>query len=61
MSVTHDGLGAVARPYVEAELARAGGLRHLDVVVVTEDDARRLVDEVIVPALALGRGRCGGR
>ncbi len=56
VSVTHDGLGPVARPYVEAELARAGGLRHLDVVVVTEADARRLVDEVIVPALALRLG-----
>jgi hypothetical protein len=56
VSVTHHGLGAVARPYVEVELARAGGLRHLDVVVVSEDDARQLVDEVIVPALGLGRG-----
>ena len=56
ISVTHDGLGAAARPYVEAELARGGGLRHLDVVAVTEGDARRLVDEVIVPALALGVG-----
>lgn len=56
VSVTHDGLGPVARPYVEAELARAGGLRHLDVVVVTEGDARRLVDEVMVPALALAFG-----
>jgi len=51
VSVTHDGLGPIARRYVEAELARDGGLRHLDVVVVTEDDARRLVDEVLVPAL----------
>ena len=56
VSVTHDGLGPVARPYVEAELARAGGLRHLDVVVVTEGDAQRLVDEVVVPALALSLG-----
>ena len=56
VSVTHDGLGPVARPYVEAELARGGGLRHLDVIVVTEGDARRLVDEVIVPALALCPG-----
>ncbi len=56
VSVTHDGLGAVARPYIEAELERAGGLRHLDVVVVTEADALRLVDEVIVPALALRMG-----
>ncbi|HEY8818285.1 MAG TPA: hypothetical protein VIM25_05650, partial [Candidatus Limnocylindrales bacterium] len=56
VSVTHDGLGPVARPYVEAELARGGGLRHLDVVVVTESDAARLVDEVIVPALGFGPG-----
>ena len=57
VSVTHDGLGRVARPWVEAELARAGGLRNLDVVVVTEGDARRLVDEVIGPALALRLGQ----
>jgi len=36
--------------------ARGGGLRHLDVVVVTESAARRLVDEVIVPALGLASG-----
>jgi hypothetical protein len=56
VSVTHDGLGPLARQYVHAELARAGGLHHLDVVAVTEGDARRLVDEVIVPALALSQG-----
>ncbi|MEJ7748482.1 MAG: hypothetical protein WKF56_04215, partial [Candidatus Limnocylindrales bacterium] len=39
-----------ARPYLEAELERAGGTRHLDVSVVTEGDARRLVDEVLAPA-----------
>lgn len=52
LSVTHDGLGAIARDYVEAELRRDGGLRHLDVLAVTEADARRLVDEVLVPAIA---------
>ena len=51
VSVTHDGLAPIARRYVEAELAREGRLRHLDVVVVTEDDTRRLVDEVLLPAL----------
>jgi hypothetical protein len=53
VSVTHDGLAPIARRYVEAELARDGGLRHLDVVVVTEDDTRRLVDQVLVPAAAV--------
>jgi hypothetical protein len=51
VSVTHDGLHRIARQYVEAELARAGGLRHIDVVIVTEDETRRLVDEVLLPAL----------
>lgn len=51
VSVTHDGLAPIAGRYVQAELARDGGLRHVDVVVVTEDDTRRLVDEVLVPAL----------
>lgn len=52
VSVTHDGLAPIARRYVEAELAREGQLRHLDVVVITEDDTRRLVDEVLAPTLA---------
>ena len=51
VSVTHDGLAPIAGRYVEAELARDGRLRHLDVVVITEDDTRRLIDEVLVPAL----------
>ncbi len=56
VSVTHDGLGPVAKSYVEAELARSGGLRHLDVIAVTERDTRRLVDDVIIPAIAIGHG-----
>ncbi len=51
VSVTHEGLAGVARRYVEAELARDGGLQHLEVVIVTEDETRRLVDEVLLPAL----------
>jgi hypothetical protein len=51
VSVTHDGLAPIARRYVEAELARDGDLRHIDVVVVTEDETRRLLDEVLLPAL----------
>ncbi len=56
VSVTHDGLGPVAKSYVEAELARSGGLRHLDVIAVTEGDTRRLVDDVIIPVIARGHG-----
>jgi hypothetical protein len=54
VSVTHDGLAPIARQYVEAELARDGALRHLDVVVVTEADTTRLIDDVLVPALGEG-------
>jgi len=50
VTVTHDGLRPVARPYVEAELARAEPLRHLAVHVFTETDTERLIDEVLVPA-----------
>jgi hypothetical protein len=51
VSVTHEGLAHIARGYVEAELARDGGLRHVDVVIVTEDETRALVDHVLLPAL----------
>ncbi len=51
VSVTHAGLAPIARRYVEVELARDGRLRNVDVVVVTEDETRRLVDEVLLPAL----------
>jgi hypothetical protein len=51
VSVTHDGLAPIARRYLEAELAREGRLRYLEVVIVTEEDTRRLIDEVLVPAL----------
>ena len=54
VTVTHEGLRRVARRYVDAELARSGGLRHLDVHVFTESDTARLVDEVLAPAAAAG-------
>ncbi len=50
VSVTHPGLHAIARRYLEAELAAAGSLRHLDVLVFTEVDTERLVDDVLGPA-----------
>jgi len=56
VSVTHDGLAPIARRYIEAELARDGQLRHVDVVVVTEADSSRLIDEVLLPALGEGGG-----
>jgi hypothetical protein len=54
VSVTHGGLDRVARAWLESELARAGGLGHLDIYVFTEEDARRLLERVLVPLA--GRG-----
>ena len=51
VSVTHPALREVARPYVEATLGRIPALEHLDVVVAGEDDVRRLVGEVLGPAV----------
>ncbi len=51
VSVTHTELHAVARRYIEVELDRVAALERVDVLVVTETDVRRLVDEVIAPAL----------
>lgn len=50
VSVTHDGLHAVARPWIESEIRKAGGFRNLEVYVFTESDTRRLVEEVLAPA-----------
>ncbi|MGP1674568.1 MAG: hypothetical protein ACTS8Z_05070 [Candidatus Limnocylindrales bacterium] len=47
VSVTHDALQRIARPYVEAELGRSGALDHLEVYVVTEADAQRLLEAVL--------------
>lgn len=47
VSVTHDALQRLARPYVEAELRRSSPLEHLAVFVVTEYDAQRLLDAVL--------------
>lgn len=53
VSVTHSRLQRIAREYVAAELRRSRALSHLDLYVVTEGDARRLVDEVLLPATGL--------
>jgi hypothetical protein len=49
VSVTHRGLGRIARAYLQSELALAGGLKHIDVYVFTEEDARRLLERTLVP------------
>ncbi len=52
VSVTHHELRDIARQYVERELARIDRLDHVDVLVASETDVRRLVEDVLLPALA---------
>ncbi len=62
VSVTHKGLQAVAKKYLEEELVREGGLKNQDIYAFTEADTRRLIDEVLVPAAehyGLGQGAAG--
>jgi len=57
VSVTHPSLQTIARPYLEEELSKAGGLRNIDVYVFSEADCRRLLDDILVPA---ANHFCGG-
>ena len=50
VSVTHPGLQNIARPYLEEEFAKAGGLQNLDVYVFSEADCRRLLEDILAPA-----------
>lgn len=60
-SVTHDGLQEAAKEWIEAEVSRWTQLRHLTVYLVTENDAKRLVDDVLAPAAKHGgRGAVAG-
>ena len=51
VSVTHAELRDIAARYL-AEMGEIGGLQNVDVLVVTETDVRRLVEEVLQPAIA---------
>ncbi|MDJ0753462.1 MAG: hypothetical protein QNJ45_08085 [Ardenticatenaceae bacterium] len=50
VSVTHDGLHEIARPYLEAVMRQADPLPHLEVYLFTETDTLRLIDEILLPA-----------
>ena len=50
VSVTHRSLQAIARRYLQEQLARCDSLDCLEVYALTESDARRLIDEILVPA-----------
>jgi len=50
VSVTHQGLHATARPYIDEVLSDAGFLKNLDVSVFTETDTRQIISEIMAPA-----------
>ncbi len=52
VSVTHDELHEIARRCVELDLATIDPLPHLDILVASETDVRRLVEEVLLPAIS---------
>jgi hypothetical protein len=52
VSVTHKGLHGIAGDYIKEEIARVGGFEHLRVFAFTENDTKRLAEEVLAPAAA---------
>jgi hypothetical protein len=50
VSVTHNGLQNIAKPWLEEELKRAETLKNVDVYVFTEFDTERVIREVLAPA-----------
>ncbi len=62
VSVTHDGLKAIAGEYLEEEIKKSGEIRHLDLYALTGADAARLVEEVLIPSTErYGLGAEGAR
>lgn len=50
VSVTHAGLHPIAKSYLEQEILRSGGFRNLNIYLFTEDETRKIVDFVLLPA-----------
>lgn len=50
ISTTHAGLQGIAREYLQEEFSRSGGLKNIDAYALTEADAQRLLNEILVPA-----------
>jgi len=51
-SVTHAGLHEIARPYIEEVISGADYLNHINVYVFTENDTRKIVNNILIPAAA---------
>jgi len=50
VSVTHRGLRGIARTWLASQLAGREGMRGINVHLVAEEDAERLLDDILVPA-----------
>ncbi len=50
VSVTHKGLQAIAKEYIEGEFGKGEKIRHLNAYVFTEADTMKIIDEILVPA-----------
>ena len=51
VSVTHKGLHQVVKPYLKEVYAGVESFPHLRVLVFSEPDARRIIDEILVPGV----------
>ncbi len=52
VSVTHQGLQGLAKRYLEEEISRSSGFKNIDLYVFTEADTKRIVRNILVPAVA---------
>ncbi len=50
VSVTHDGLTAVAKEYLEGELKKVKDIENLNIFVITEVDASKIIETLLLPA-----------
>ncbi len=50
VSVTHDGLTAIAKEYLEGELKKVKDIENLNIFVITEVDAANIIETLLLPA-----------
>ncbi|UCD35282.1 MAG: hypothetical protein JSU90_00190 [Nitrospiraceae bacterium] len=53
VSVTHKNLQNIVKDYIEDELRKEKNIRNLDVYIITEADAERIVEQIFIPALGM--------
>ncbi|MBU1625825.1 hypothetical protein KKB18_00485, partial [bacterium] len=50
LSVTHVGLLNISRDYLEDELKKSSSFSHLNIYIITESEAKKLVKEILIPS-----------